>query len=175
MRISKTKFYKNPLIIFSAIALLIGVVGLCQTQKLEFLLPIAIGFALFGYNVFLANKSTGEIRKDIANVDRKLDKLNRNIEKLQDKLEVSPPKSFEEIKAAIGKSPEEIGDAVLNKIRRGPEAFQQGLYAEAEGIYKTLTNLFPGVAHLHFNLGLAYHLQKKLPEAIKEYRIALGN
>lgn len=201
MKKSKRRSYTLPLLVTTLVALSLGILALVNGNNPTYALfavALAFDFLFFGMTISQSIKSKQadreEHRLDTQEIIQKQNflqtqQLAEMIAGVGDKLQQtiggasndvisaspSPPKSFDEIKAAIGKSPEEIGDAVLNKIRKGIEALQQGQYSMAEGIHITLIELFPDVSVLHFNLGLAYHLQKKLPESIKEYRIALGN
>lgn len=63
--------------------------------------------------------------------------------------------------------------SVERLYEQAQQALTQGRYAEAEQAYEKLTQLDPGTAEVHANLGLIYFEERKFEQAVPELRRAL--
>ena len=66
-----------------------------------------------------------------------------------------------------------LNSEVRGHFAAAQAAQQQGDYAAAEREYKAVLQAMPQFAEMHMNLGLVYQLQKRIPEAMVEFRRAL--
>ncbi|HEX7344208.1 MAG TPA: tetratricopeptide repeat protein [bacterium] len=132
------------------------------TRSPEFLIGTALGLLGLAIGIYHLAKAPSEER--IHQI------IGQTIQTELESSGLAPAKTYEEVKTALGKDLPEIGQAVLDRIREATAYQESGRDSLAEEIYRTLIDLFPNIAELHFNLGLAYYDQDQLDEAGGEWR-----
>jgi len=60
-----SRFWKHPLVIASALAFVLGILGVWKTERLEFLVTNAVAVVLFGYALYDARRSAQKLQQVI--------------------------------------------------------------------------------------------------------------
>lgn len=166
MRISPTKFYKDPLLITAVIGLIFAAFAVARGELLQCFIGLGVAAIIFGFNLYLANRPASHIGADAVTSHRRLTRL-------LDNPALSPPKSCEDVVAAIRAAAGESEQAIADTVDHACQSFHQGQAEEAEIEFRRLTERFPNAAELHFNLGFVYLFENKPAQAVQEFRTAL--
>ena len=95
--------------------------------------------------------------------------IDKRLQARDERPGILPPKTVKEVEESSGKSCEDVGKDVCDKMREAEKALLDGKCAEAETMYDALIELFPDVPGFHFNLAYACGEQYKLEKAAEHY------